>query len=354
MKVLIVATSVKPVNFDRELQSGMRYRLEYLELADRLSASYVDYDPPGIHGNRFLRTLEERLRIDFYWAREIARKVEGEGYTVVLCMSERAAIPLGHVLDKKVKQVAVLINAFSVKWRTMLKTLKTYNRWDKIVVYSQAEAEALQREYQIDPGKIEVILNYVDTDFFSPPGSNGSSKAGNFILSQGLAKRDYPTLISAMRKLPHVDCYINATSAWDKHKAGYENIELPSNVHIKTFDHPSSIRDSMAESRFVVIPIYPNIGQWCTGSTSVMQAQSMAKPVIVTYLPGIAEYIQDGETGLLVEGANVAALADAIDKLWSDPQLAQSMGRRGQAWMKENFSLANWVDKMSSLLDEIV
>jgi glycosyltransferase involved in cell wall biosynthesis len=349
---LIVATSVKPADFDKELQSGSRYRLEYIELSDRLSATYIDYDPPGIHGNRFFRILEEKLRIDFYWAREIARKVEDEGYQVVLSMSERAAVPLAHVLTNHVKQVAVLINAFSIKWRTLLKTLRTYDRWDKIVVYSQAEAEALQREYQIEPEKIEVILNYVDTDFFKPPGENAPSASGDFILSQGLAKRDYPTLISAMRRLPHIDCYINATSAWDKHKAGYESIELPDNVHIKTFDHPSSIRDSMADCRFLVIPIDPNIGQWCTGSTSVMQAQSMAKPVVVTYLPGISEYILDGETGFLVEGENPTALAEAIDRIWRDPQLAQSMGKRGQAWMDEQFSLVNWVDNMTGLLDE--
>lgn len=143
----------------------------------------------------------------------------------------------------------------------MLKTFKTCDRWDQIVVYSQAEVEFLQREDQIDPDKIEVILFYVDPDFFNPSDVKAKSQPVDFILSQGLTKRGYPPLISAMRELPHINCDINATGIWDKHKAGYELIEPPENVHVKTDALPSPIHDNMADCRFVVIPINPNPDQ---------------------------------------------------------------------------------------------
>lgn len=353
MKTLIVATSAKPPNWEKELRAGKRYRLEYLDLSQHLFASYVDYDPPWMHEHQFIRRIEEKLHLDFFWAREIAKMVEERGYEMVISMSERAAVPLGHTLNGRVKHVAILINALSRKWLLTIKTLKTHKKWHKIVTYSHAEAEALRDELHLRPGKIRAILNYVDTDFFKPPEELPSRQNGAFIMSQGLAKRDYPTLIRAMRQLPHVECHISAVSAWDKFEAGYEGLEIPDNVLLKSYDHPSVIRDIFAKCRFVVIPLRPDVGMWCSGSTSVLQAQAMGKPVIATYLPGISEYIKDKETGFLVEGNNPEALAKAIDYLWQNPEEAEAMGQRGQAWVHENFSLEKWVSNVSNLVENL-
>lgn len=354
MKVLIVATSTKPINYDAEIKSGRRYRLEYLELSKHLSATFLDYDPPGIHDNKMIRSFEESIRLDFYWAREIARIVEEQGYSVVISMSERIAVPLGQMLNNSIKHVAIFINPFSFKWRAILRMLRTHQKWEKIIFYSHAEAEAFRKEYQIESDKIHTILNYVDTNFFKPEVKNRLEQDGQYILSQGLTKRDYPTLIKAMRQLPHIDCYISATSAWDNHKAGYESLEIPDNIHIKSYDHPYDIRESISKCRFVVIPVQPNIGQWCTGSTSVLQTQAMGKPIVVTFLPGIAEYVLDGETGFLVKGNKPAAMADIINDLWQNQNKAETIGQRGHDWVSKKFSLENWVQNMTELIDSLV
>lgn len=353
MKTLIVATSAKPPNWEKEIRSAQRYRLEYLDLCEHLSASYMDYDPPWMHKHNLIRRIEEKLHLDFFWAREIARIVEKQGYETVVSMSERIAVPLGHMLSSRVKHVAVLINTVSPKWLFALKTLKTHQRWHKIVTYSHAEAEALQRELHLESEKIHVIFSYVDADFFKPTEESNLEQGGPFIMSQGLAWRDYPTLIQAMRELPHVDCHISAKSAWDDFKAGYEGLEIPDNVLLKSYDHPSVIREILSKCRFVVIPLRPKASMWCSGSSSVLQTQAMGKPIIVTYLPGISEYVKDGETGFLVEGNNPTALAETIDYLWQNPERAEAMGQRGQAWVRENFSLESWVNKMTSLLEDL-
>lgn len=350
MKTLIIATSAKPPNWEEEIANQRRYKLEYLELSWELAAPYIDYDPPGIHDHKTIRKLEEALRFDFYWAWQIAKKVNKNGYEAVVTHSERVSVPLAHLLPRRVKQVAILINPFSRKWRSLIKAVQPHNRWDAIITYSQAEAQALQEIFHIPPGKIHTILNYVDVDFFQPQYQAPNEHTRPFILSQGLAKRDYPTLIAAMRRLPEIDCQISATSAWDNYKTGYESLEIPPNVHIKSYDHPYVIRQSMEESQFMVISIYPQIGQWCTGSTSVLQAQAMGKPVIVTAIPGICEYVQDGRTGFLVDGQNPSDMAQKIDYLWRHPQESQAMGRQGQEWVRQNFSLDRWMQQMIGLL----
>lgn len=350
MKTLIIATSGKPPNWEIEIANHRRYKLEYLELSRELAAPYMDYDPPGIHDRKSIRKSEEALRFDFYWAWQIANKVKKEEYDAVVTFSERVSVPLAHLLPQQVKHVAILINVFSRKWRSIIKTLQPHKRWDAVVAYSQAEAQALQKVFDIPSEKIHVILNYVDIDFFQPQLAAPPSQNEPFVLSQGLAKRDYPTLIAAMRQLPEIDCHISATSAWDSHKAGYESLAIPPNVHIKSYNHPYVIRESIDKCRLMVISILPQIGQWCTGSTSVLQAQAMGKPVIVTAIPGICEYVQDGRTGFLVEGQNPTDMAEKINYLWRHPQESQAMGRQGQNWVRQNFSLDCWLQQMTDLL----
>lgn len=354
MKALIVATSRKPKNFVQELEAGERYRIEYLELTESLPAQYVDYDPPGMHIHKLIRKLEERAHADFFWAWQIAQKVKREKFDVVLSMSERIAVPLGVMLDPGVKHFAILLNTMEPKWLTAIRMLKLQHRWTHIIVYSRAEAEALQAELSISPEKISGIMNHVDLGFFNADGIVVDPSQPPFFMSQGLAKRDYPTLIRAMEKLPHVTCKISAVSAWDKFKAGYEGMVIPPNVHLESFNHPFLIKQVTAQSRFVVIPLRTETGMWCAGSTSVMQAQAMGKPVVVTRLPGIAEYVKDGETGFLVRGNDPGALAEAIDRLWMNPQRAAEMGKNAQQWMAENFSLQTYVERFSALIRKIV
>lgn len=191
----------------------------------------------------------------------------------------------------------------------------------------------------------------MDTEFFQPP-CPPLEQDDEFIFSQGLAWRDYPTLIEAMRRLPHVRCQISAKSAWDDFSAGYEGLEIPDNVELVSYDHPALIRDAYARCRFLVIPLKPEATMWCSGSTSVLQAQAMAKPAVVSYLPGIAEYVDDRETGRVVPGGDPTALAEAINELWCDRAYAEAMGLRARTWIQRNFSLDAWLDKMMALIEE--
>jgi glycosyltransferase involved in cell wall biosynthesis len=353
MKLLIVATSRKPRSFEKELQEGRRYRLEYLELCNYFNATYVDYDPPGMHQSQGFRSLEERFHIDFYWARHITKLVKEQGYDMVISMSERIGVPLGLLLPPDIKHITLLLNAFSHRWLPFMRLSKVYQRWDKIITNSYVEAEALKSILHLAPEKITTIHNCVDLDFFNPSIAKFPKESnGVFMMSQGLAKRDYPTLIRALWKIPHVQCHISAVSAWDKHKAGYEGMKIPANVTLKAYDHPYEIRNAMAESQFLVIPLQPEIGMWCAGSTSVLQTQAMGKPIVVTNLRGTSEYVKDNETGLLVNGKDPDMLAEKIDFLWRNVDQAKIMGNNGRTWMNETFSMKTWINKMAGVIEE--
>jgi glycosyltransferase involved in cell wall biosynthesis len=63
---------------------------------------------------------------------------------------------------------------------------------------------------------------------------------------------------------------------------------------------------------------------------SVLEAMSCALPVVTTNIRGCREAVVNGETGLLMPPRNGTALAEAVDRLLGNPDLAGSMGRAGR------------------------
>jgi glycosyltransferase involved in cell wall biosynthesis len=67
----------------------------------------------------------------------------------------------------------------------------------------------------------------------------------------------------------------------------------------------------------------------------------------------MADYVRHGETGLLVEPHDPAALSQAIAELWADPAAAAAMGRRAREWVRERFSLETWLEQLGETLEAV-
>jgi glycosyltransferase involved in cell wall biosynthesis len=85
------------------------------------------------------------------------------------------------------------------------------------------------------------------------------------------------------------------------------------------------IRDILREAQVVVVP-----SRWPEPFGLVgIEAMAQARPVIASRVGGIQEWLDDGETGLVVEAGDERSLARAIDTLLADPDRASAMGREG-------------------------
>lgn len=62
-----------------------------------------------------------------------------------------------------------------------------------------------------------------------------------------------------------------------------------------------------------------------------LDAMACGVPCVGTRIEAVPEIVRDGETGLLVPPGDPAALAEALERLLSDPPLARAMGARGRA-----------------------
>lgn len=71
---------------------------------------------------------------------------------------------------------------------------------------------------------------------------------------------------------------------------------------------------------------------------SILEAMSAGLPVVSTPVGGIPEAVIHGQNGYLVPPGDDSALAQALIRLLSDPELATKMGHEGRRLYEEHFS----------------
>ena len=79
---------------------------------------------------------------------------------------------------------------------------------------------------------------------------------------------------------------------------------------------------------------------------AVLEASAAGLPVVVTRVGGLPEVVREGETGLIVNGEDVAGLAAALRKLVTDPALRSSMGSRGREHVESSFEWESCIQGM--------
>ena len=82
---------------------------------------------------------------------------------------------------------------------------------------------------------------------------------------------------------------------------------------------------------------------------AVLEAQSMAVPVVCTDAGGLAENVCDGETGFVVSRRDPQAMATKLEALWRDPALRARMGRAGRERVLIHFRIEDQILKFEEL-----
>lgn len=83
-----------------------------------------------------------------------------------------------------------------------------------------------------------------------------------------------------------------------------------------------------------------------------IEAAACGKPVVVGDSGGAREALVDGETGVLVDGADVGAVADAVGCLLADPERARRMGVAGRNRVLERLTWTAVAERLSRWLQE--
>ena len=85
----------------------------------------------------------------------------------------------------------------------------------------------------------------------------------------------------------------------------------------------------------------------------VLEAAAAGIPVVSTTATGVVDVVSDGLTGLLVPPGDAAALAEAVDRLLEEPEMARRMSRAATQTIREHFDNSYYLAKLADVLESM-
>jgi glycosyltransferase involved in cell wall biosynthesis len=115
---------------------------------------------------------------------------------------------------------------------------------------------------------------------------------------------------------------------------------LADRVHFHGRLTRQEIAELLHTADLVVTPSVPTSNGRREGIPVVlMEAMGSGVPVVASRLSGIPELVEDGRSGLLVAPSDVPALADALERLYNDPDLQRRFSVAGRDKVVREFDL---------------
>ncbi len=326
-----------------------------LLLEDVLHADVIDglYLQALQSRSGFMRFLCKFLPIVLLQALLVYR--QHRRYDVVVSWDDRFALIYAFLLRltrSSARHVAILSWMAPPKKAFALKFVQ--KGISRIILWSETQRDLLVEFFNISPAKIVVIPYFVDQNFWRP-----MDEVVEGICSVGDSKRDYGTLIEAIRELPiscriatHVQPAAFRKGDWGatSHSLSQQS-DVPDTIVMKAASL-HELRSIYARSRFVVVPLFPSFRDH--GITIVTQAMAMGKAIICSRIQGQLEFIEDGVNGLFVPPGDPQALREAILYLWERPELAARMGAEGRRRAEEIFALDYFVANVRQIVEDVI
>ncbi len=236
-----------------------------------------------------------------------------------------------------------------------------------IVAVSEGMAADVRAAYpDVDPERIHVIYNGIDAEFYRPETDTdvldrlGVDRSRPYVTFVGRITRQkgVPHLLRAGLRLdPSVQLVLLAGAA-DTPELKAETDEAITRLRaardgvivVNDMLPRESVRQVLSHALAFVCPsVYEPLG------IVNLEAMACETAVVASAVGGIPEVVVDGETGLLVDYTPddvvgfEAAIADRINQLVREPELAEQMGRAGRERAVSAFDWAAIADQTVGL-----
>ncbi len=197
----------------------------------------------------------------------------------------------------------------------------------------------------ISPRRVVVLPNGIDLERFA---HTGPDPAGPAVLVARLApEKDIGTLLEATSRLAGTCPDFRLEIAGDgpcrgELEAQAARLGLGQRVRFLGVVH--DVPALLARARlFVLSSLTEGI------SLTLLEAMARGLPVVATAVGGNPEVIEAGSTGLLVPARDPAALADAVARLWTQPESCPRMGEAGRRRVERLFDVRRMVADYEAL-----
>jgi glycosyltransferase involved in cell wall biosynthesis len=211
-----------------------------------------------------------------------------------------------------------------------------------VVFFQNPDDERLFRSLGLVGRRRQRILRVggsgVDLARFSPtPLPTGPMTfllIGRVIRDKGVA--EYVEAATIVKKV-HPEARFQLLGPLDVNPSAISKEELDAWVATGAIEYLGRTPDVRPNLELAHVCVLPSYGEGMP--RSVLEAMAMARPVIVTDVPGCRETVVEGRNGYLVPVRDAAALADAMLRLIDAPERLAGMGLESRRLAEERFDV---------------
>lgn len=217
---------------------------------------------------------------------------------------------------------------------------------DKLVSVSNFTKKQIIESYNVDPDKIKVIYNGIDSNGYSlPDGEVIATKRqlglDNKPIILFVGRVDDPRkgldflLKSLKQVLQKMDVILLVVGKGDQSNAKrwLHSLGISDKVIFTGF-----VEDSDLKKYYLLCDIYICSSRLEGFGLTLLEAMAARKPIVTTNVGAISEIIIDGFNGRLVDSENIENMADVICTLLKNQELRKEIGENNWHYVSEKFS----------------
>ncbi|MGE0315483.1 MAG: glycosyltransferase family 4 protein [Lautropia sp.] len=213
----------------------------------------------------------------------------------------------------------------------------------QFISVSRADAALARRALRVDESRCLVIPNGVaDT----PRRAQPASHAGFVMVARTCFAKDHESALRAFGGVAGDHAFTCVGGGTDE--PGFRDA-------VRRWAGNAASRVDLLGNRPGVDDILASQGIFVLSSRyegmplSIIEAMRSGLPVIATRVGGVAELVDDGVNGLLVDAGDVGAMRGAMQRLADDPSLRARLGAAGRARYEQSFS----ADRMNRRIADV-
>ncbi len=330
--------SLPPESYDRRLYLLRRPEGEHAARAERIArfraigvpVSFPDIDGPAIEVVAALGAWLRAERIEILHAHSYRPN-----------RLARLAGALSRIGGLRV--IAHYHNQYDDKWRrgdalALERLLAPHT--DAMVACSASVRDHVAERVGLDPGRITVVYNGVETARFADAPERAAARGALglpldaplvALVGRLCAQKGQEELLRAapsiLRRHPSARLVLAGEADEPATEARLRSLAaelgVAQAVHFAGF--VADVPALYAAADLVVAP-----SRWEGFGLALVEAMAAGRPIVATRAGAIPEVVAEGETALLVAPGDPAALAEAVAGLLADPVALAELGRRGR------------------------
>lgn len=239
----------------------------------------------------------------------------------------------------------------NVIWNQYVRTVEANQNnfeYKKLIVASEhVKTQAIASAYPVSQIEVIPYFTRIPMNAESSRSENKILFVGRIVPEKGLAK-----LLLAFKNLHTPAQLIIAGEGSDlvEIKSLSRKLGIQNDVCFTGWANDAQKEELYKSASVVVIPsVWPEP----FGIVGI-EAMSYAKPVVAFRTGGISEWLDDQKSGFLIPPYDVSEMADKIDLLLEQKDLAIEMGIKGRAKVEQNFGEANHIQRLLETYNKVI